>query len=127
MTPPPLPLAGLTDQDLSGLLFVEFPGSQSLDESREMLERMIRRNGDKAITPCTIHCAFFMQRCRVGRNTPGHVIEQRLQKRYPGRFPPRYVENGADPADPQSLKWNPKTKAAEYAAPRPVKVEDWSF
>ena len=122
----PLPLFGMTEQELNGVLFVEFPPGVTLAESRRMLERMIRRSGDDAISPGTIFTAFFMLRWRTTENTPGPVIEAKREKLHPGRFPIRYVENGADPNDPNALKWNTRTKTAEWAKPRPA-AEDWSF
>ena len=122
----PLPLIGMTEQELNGVLFVEFPPKQTLAESRQMLERMIRRNGDAIISPGTIYTAFFALRWRTTENTPGPVVEAKRERLRPGRFPLRYVENGADPNDPNALKWNTRTKTAERAKPRPT-AEDWSF
>lgn len=123
-----MPIFDMTERELSAILFVEFPESQSLAESRAMLERLVRRNGDDILTPGTIYCAFFALRWRQTEKTPGYVLEQRQNKLHPGRFPTRYVENGADPTNPLSLKWNPKKCAAEYATPRTAeKIEDWSF
>lgn len=100
MKPARLPLFGITELDLNGVLFVEFPHTMTMDESRDELERMIRRTGELEISHGTIYQAFVMDHMRRMRNLPPEVRAERAREVLARR-----------------IKANP---------PKP-KTEDWSF
>lgn len=77
MTPPPLPLLHMTEQELNGVLFCEFPTEWTLDRSRRALERLVRRCGELILSPATIYMAFSEERRRNFTRLPKEVRERK--------------------------------------------------
>lgn len=162
--PPPLPVRRLTRWDFYGVLFINFDAAMPWADARRQLEKMIREAGFDEITPGTIQAAFSYETTKILRNFPGPEIERRALAVWKERcdrlraaghkaemIKPRYVENGADPADPLATFWDPKRRrgyfirpdAAEKQlainrrklearlkrppAPQPQPSNDWSF
>lgn len=110
-----LELVDMTPLDLNGVLFVHFPHNETLEESRQHLERLIRRCDLEEISPFYIWVALSDERFRHLMNMPPHVLERMVMEKYPGRFQPTYPENGAPP------KPKPAQKKPE------IKLKEWDF
>ena len=101
-TTKPLPLFDMTDLDLRGFLFVQFPNDWTLDRSRATLEMLIRRCGFTQIDPATVYIAMWAERARAA-----------------ARLPP----DGRTARTPG----NTRTRAHARTAPAKINPEDWSF
>lgn len=121
--PPPLPLLHMSQLDLNGVLFVEFPSDWPLDRSRLALERLVRRCGYVELDPATIYAALAMERRRNLLRLPKEVLDRKIAEAWerrrashpqPPKPPPK-----PKPTPPPNLTGNhPKPK---------INIEDWSF
>ena len=84
---PPLPLLHMTEQELNGVLFCEFPTEWSLDRSRRALERLVRRCGCVEISPANIYMAFSEERRRNFTRLPKEVRERKQAEAWAARPP----------------------------------------
>ena len=75
---PPLPILDMSETELNGVLFAEFPNDWTLERSRRALERLIRRCGELEITPATILTAFSAERRRNFDRLPPEVRARKL-------------------------------------------------
>ena len=113
MTPPPLPLRRMSELDLNGILFVNFPASWSLSRSRSVLEQLIRRNGDTEISAATVITAFVMESMRNNARLPEQVRRERVAAAWEARRK-RLAERGITTTVPRQK-------------PLQIKIEEWSF
>lgn len=90
--PPRLPLVGISEIDLNGVLFVEFPTSWNMEKSRDVLERLIRLAGFVEISHLTIYIAFAEERRmafeRLPQSEKAKLIKAAWAERA-RRFPPK--------------------------------------
>lgn len=75
-----LPLAGITEEELAGILLIEFPYSWSMEKSRAVLDGMVRREGWSAVSPGAVWCAFAAERRRITSNLPPDVRRLKAEK-----------------------------------------------
>ncbi len=112
-TAKPLPLFDMTDMDLRGFLFVQFPNDWTLDRSRATLEMLIRRCGFTQIDPATVYIAMWAERARAAARLPPDVKKARIEAAWARRT--------ARTPD------NTRTRAPARTAPAKINPEEWSF
>ena len=110
-TAKPLPLFDMTDLDLRGFLFVQFPNDWTLDRSRATLEMLIRRCGFTQIDPATVYIAMWAERARAAARLPPEVRKARIEAAW-ARRTARTTDN---------------TRTRARTAPAKINPEDWSF
>ena len=118
-----LPSRDITRLDYNGYLFTLYPETFDMAKSRDALIEDIRRSTPKdeplEVTHHTILRAYDEKCERIFRNKPPHIQEREmiaLKKKIDARRVPnggkplpqwiRFVENGADPNDPEALTWD---------------------
>lgn len=116
-TAKPLPLFDMTDLDLRGFLFVQFPNDWTLDRSRATLEMLIRRCGFTQIDPATVYIAMWAERARAAARLPADVKKARIEAAWARRT----ARTGAQPPEPT------RTRAPARAAQAKINPEEWSF
>ncbi len=103
-------LKWMTEGDLAGVLFAEFPLAWSLERSRETLEGMVRREGWSELSPGSVFSALSGERQRIVERWPPEVRWRRLSEKE------RALLRRCAP------EW-----AAERDRAAGLNVEDWSF
>ena len=111
--PPPLPLFDMTELDLNGVLFVQFPNEWTLEKSRAVLESLVRRCGDTELSPASVYIAMWAERARAAARLPADVKKARIDAAWARRT--------ARTPD------NTRTRAPARTAPAKINPEEWSF
>ena len=112
-TAKPLPLFDMTDLDLSGFLFVQFPNEWTLEKSRAVLESLVRRCGDTELSPATVYIAMWAERARAAARLPADVKKARIEAAWARRT--------------ARTPGNTRTRAPARTAPAKINPEEWSF
>lgn len=80
-----MPIRRMSETDLNGVLFVEFPTDWTLARSRLALERLIRRCGLVEINPANIYTALFAERMRLSEQLPEDVRRRKVSEAWNAR------------------------------------------
>ena len=139
-----LPSRDITRLDYNGYLFTLYPETFDMAKSRAALVEDIRCSTPKdeplEVTHQTILRAYDEKCERIFRNKPPHIQEREMialkkkidERRVPKGGKPlpqwiRFVENGADPNDPEALTWD-AVNCRAVRVNKPQKPTDkWSF
>ncbi len=121
MKPPqPLPLLHMSQLDLNGVLFVEFPSDWPLDRSRLALERLVRRCGLLELSPASIYTALVMERRRNLLRLPKAVLNRKIAEAWARR-------KASHPQPPPKPKPTPPPNLTGNHPKPKINIEDWSF
>ncbi len=117
-----LPAPNMDRLDWYGYLFINFPTQWPWEKARDVLVAEIKRNGENYIDHCTVLEALDTIAERKLANLPPPEREKRFLevvkrtnerraklgfKNYKGfKYRVRFIENGADPCDPLTLRWD---------------------
>lgn len=93
----------MSETDLNGVLFVDFPTAWSLERSRDVLEHLIRQAGEDYISPFTVYLALAAERLRAFQRLPPVEKAKLIGKAWRDR----------------AKRFPPKNK--------PINLQDWSF
>ncbi len=118
--PPPLPLLHMSELDLNGVLFVEFPTDWTLAQSRAALEGLVRRCGYIELDPATIYAALAMERRRNLLRLPKAVLDRKIAEAWARR-------KASHPQPPPKPKPTPPPISRETTPKPKINIEDWSF
>ena len=101
-----LPLVGsITPLDVNGVLFVEFPIKETLEQSRRALLRWIRDAGWDEISWGSIDAAFRWRRMKAFAALPPDERRRRFRAAHGSRFLPPHERAAAPTAAPARQPW----------------------